>query len=403
MNRSKRIVPPVLIFLVCWCNPRPRSSIDFDYESAARMLEVIQAIHDGGAKDTVEVLLDRVLNLEAYSISQQRYTNPSRSKENQVTLSEYKKFILSFLSDSVDTQGNRRIGLLKDYYADAVKNPGKYAEALTKVKAIPAYEIREALEVTMHWLPEGITLNANVIILFDIGGGAWVEETEDGRNHIAFNILLLLDEEGQFDESNFLGTLAHELHHIGIPLDDYYRTIIYDSLPDTSRLRLYTDYVRSVISEGLAQKFCSNAWGRLSKKPYTEKEFAAIRMVKGNWEYFEAEHADIHNRFVSDIEQILYGGVDDLDEFQTSIMDYWTWRAGEKVGQQFALGRRYYYGAELVGVINEGLGREALFEIIYDFRKLLPLYNQALKNLKPNEYERYLFSDDVVEIVKGLK
>jgi hypothetical protein len=55
-----------------------------------------------------------------------------------------------------------------------------------------------------------------------------------------------------------------------------------------------------------------------------------------------------------------------------------------------------------LGVINEGLGREALFEVIYDFRKFLPLYNKGLRELEPEGYEEYLFPVDIIQSVEEL-
>jgi len=87
----------------------------------------------------------------------------------------------------------------------------------------------------------------------------------------------------------------------------------------------------------------------------------------------------------------------------SAFANYWTWRAGENEGKEYILGRRYYYGSELLGVIYEGLGREAIFEIIYDFRKLLPLYNKGLMKLKPEGYKQYLFPGDIIIMVEELK
>ena len=295
-----------------YLNPSPtRSSITFDYVGAAAMLEVIRAIHEKRDKERVEELIDSALKLNSYKICEERYTNPDRSKNNQVSLSEYKKFIMSFLRESVDTQGNRRIGFLKEYYMDAVKNPEKYTKALQIIMSIPDSSIQDALNKAFHWLPDGIEMNVNVIILFDIGGGAWIEKTKDGRNHVAFNILLFLDDKSNFDSENFLGTLAHELHHVGIegPIEKYSNSINYRNLNDTSSLKLFTDYIEPKITEGFAQKFCSNAPGKFSPKPYPDRKFAAIEIARKNWEYFLSEFEDIHKRAISDFIKILSGEI----------------------------------------------------------------------------------------------
>ena len=83
------------------------------------MLEVVQAIHDHANGNKVESLLDRAFELEAYQVCKARYNHPGRAPDNRVPLSQFKRFMLSFLGDSVDTQGNRRIGFLKEAYQDA--------------------------------------------------------------------------------------------------------------------------------------------------------------------------------------------------------------------------------------------------------------------------------------------
>ena len=401
-NHCLFVISCILVFFSCLCSSSTKPSIQYDYQGAVAMLKVIQAIHDQQDKDTVERLLDHALELEAYQICNERYNNPGRAQNNRVPLSQYKKFMLSLLGDSVDTQGNRRIGFLKDLYVDAVKNPKKYGEAVERVKSITDSRIQKSLETALHWLPEGIEINANIIVLFDIGGGAWIQQTGDGRNHTGFNILLLLDENDKFDQGNFLGTLAHELHHIGIPVERYFDSIRYESLEDTSRLKIYTEYIRHMITEGLAQKFCSNAPGRLSSRPYPEKKFAAIERARQNWTYFMSEFEDIHKRAIDDLNRILKDKVNNPEEFMSAYTNYWTWHAGRNEKKDFVLGRRYYYGSELLGVINDGLGREALFEVIYDFRNLLPLYNEGLMTLKPEGYRQYLFPEDLVNRIRKL-
>ena len=164
MKNSILSLSCALIFFFCFCSSPPQSTIQFDYQSSEAMLEVIQAIHDKAGIETVEKLLDNALQMEAYQITEERYTNPNRSKKDQVTLSEYKMFILSFLEDSVDTQGNRRLGLQKDLYRDAVKNPQKYAEALKHIKTIKDSQIQEVLDIALYWLPEGIEVHTSAII-----------------------------------------------------------------------------------------------------------------------------------------------------------------------------------------------------------------------------------------------
>jgi hypothetical protein len=385
------------LLIVSWgCSSKQYSTITFDYQSAEAMLTVIEAIHDNAESETVEKLLDTTLKMEAYVIAGERYTRPGQSVSNQVTLEEYKKFILSFLEDSVDIQGKRRLGFMKDLYLDAIKNPAKYKKTLNNIKSIKDSEVQEAFKIASHWLPDGLDRQIKALMIFDLGGGGWQYKTIDDRQVIAFNILVMLDKDGDFDKDVFLGTLAHELNHVGIPINSYYENINYTSLADTSKLKLYTDFVKSLIVEGMAQKFCTNAPNKFTGKPYPEKEFAVIEQGLKDWDFFTSEFVDIHERAKNDLTKIVENAVTDPATFNSAFRNYWTWNAGKLEGKSFVQGRRYYYGSELLGVINEGLGREALFVVIYDFRKLFPLFNKAMNVLKPAGYEKYLFSDSLI-------
>ncbi len=91
-----------------------------------------------------------------------------------------------------------------------------------------------------------------------------------------------------------------------------------------------------------------------------------------------------------------------MEKYESDYSDYWTWAAGEKEGREFTLGRQYYYGTELVGVINAAFGREALLDSLLDLRKFLLLYNQSVKKLRPNDFERYLFPEDAIRMTQEL-
>jgi len=389
----------VSLLLLCSCRPpADQSSFHFDASGAEATMSVIQAIHDHADRDSVERLLDEALLLEAYQVSNERYTNPRRSPDNQVTLQEYKTFLLSYLDGAPNTQGNRRLVIQEEAYADAIQHPDKYAEAIRVVRSTPESDYEHAFRLALHWSPEGTILNtAYVWLLFDIGGsGGWQIRTSDGRDHIGFNVLFQLDEDGRLDRDLFLGTLAHELQHMSIPLARYDEAIAYSELPDTSMLKLYSDFLSPMIKEGLATKFCSNAPGKFSSKVDPDRPFAAKATGVENWEYFRSELLEIHSNAVNGLRRILDGQVEDVQAFNTEYQNYWTWHAGDIEGKLFHMGRRYYYGAELLGAIHEALGRDAVFEVVADLRRLPALYNEALEQLRPEDYMAYTFPDDII-------
>ena len=380
-----------------------QSQMHFDSQNAEAMMKVILALHDQADSSTVESLLEEVLGYEAYKVSQERYTNPERSKENQVTLAEFRKFILSYPGGRIDTQNNRRLMITKPFYDAAIKNPKKFQKALRTIQSVASSRFQDSFELALSWLPTTPDLDVYVWVLFDIGGsGAWAFRTRDGKQNIGFNILHLLDDRGEFDTGLFAGTLAHEIHHLGEPLSSYFNTIHYDRLDKTSRLKLYSDYFETFVTEGMAMKFCNNAPGVLSPKPDPEMDFAATRQNLKEWSEFQEQFADIHRRAVKDLRIILGSEEPDMKEFESDYEDYWTWRAGQKEGKIFTLGREYYYGTELLGVINLAFGKEALFEGLLDLRKIPLLFNEGVKKIRPKDFEPYLFPEDIIKKVRKL-
>jgi hypothetical protein len=157
-----------------------------------------------------------------------------------------------------------------------------------------------------------------------------------------------------------------------------------------------------MIIEGMAQKFCNNAPGVLSPKPYPERPFAATHLNLKDWTYFQKQYIDIHNHAIKDLRHLLGNATIDMEKFKSDYDNYWTWRAGEDEGKKFTLGRRYYYGSELLGVINAAFGREANFEGLLDLRTILLLYNKGIKKLRPKDFGQYLFPEDIIKMVNKL-
>ena len=378
-------------------------SMFFDYKSAEAMMDVIQALHRHAEGAAIQKLLDKALKFKAYQVSHERYTHPERSKENQVTLSEFRRFMLSFSGNQVDTQENRRLIITKPFYEGAIKNPEKFRKTIQEFQSTPTSRFQDSFNLALYWLPNKPNLNIHVWILFDIGGsGAWAFRSKDGKNNIGFNILHMLDDSGEFYKDLFFGVLAHEIHHLGSPLSLYFKAINYDSLGETSPLKLYSDYLTPLITEGMAQKFCNNAPGVLSPKPYPGKAFSATPLNLEDWTYFQKQLLDIHNRAIKDLRQLLGGTTIDREKFESDYSNYWTWMAGDIEGKKFTLGRRYYYGTELLGVINAAFGREVLLEGLKDLRKILLLYNEGVKKLRPKDFEQYLFPEDIIKMVQDL-
>jgi hypothetical protein len=90
--------------------------------------------------------IDRPIVCEESDDSHQAALFPERSKEDQVTLSEFRRFILSFSEDRVDTHNKRRLVITKPFYDDAIKNPEKFQKALQKVPSVASSHFQDSFE-----------------------------------------------------------------------------------------------------------------------------------------------------------------------------------------------------------------------------------------------------------------
>jgi hypothetical protein len=403
LRSQVRVLFIPLLFFLSVSAATGQSQMHFDCTSADAMMKVLLALHQHAAAATVDPLLEEALKFEAYRVSHERYTDPERSKENQVTLAEFRRFMRSFSGDRVDTRNNRRLVITKPLYDEAIANPDKFQKALETIRSVASSRFQDSFNLALSWLPTTPQLDIHVWVLFDIGGsGAWAFRTQDGKQNVGFNILHLLDDQGEFDVELFAGTLAHEIHHLGSPLGGYFKAIRYENLDPASRLKLYSDYFEPMIAEGIAMKFCNNAPGVLSPKPNPEREFAANRLNLEEWAEFQEQFAEIHRRAVKDLRKILGSPEIDREELKSDYDNYWTWRAGQKEGKTYTLGREYYYGTELLGVINMALGREAVLACLLDLRKVPALYNEGVKKIRPQEFDQYLFPEDIVKMIQEL-
>jgi len=403
LRSQVRVLFIPLLFFLSVSAATGQSQMHFDCTSADAMMKVLLALHQHAAAATVDPLLEEALKFEAYRVSHERYTDPERSKENQVTLAEFRRFMRSFSGDRVDTRNNRRLVITKPLYDEAIANPDKFQKALETIRSFASSRFQDSFNLALSWLPTTPQLDIHVWVLFDIGGsGAWAFRTQDGKQNVGFNVLHLLDDQGEFDVELFAGTLAHEIHHLGDPLSGYFKATQYDRLDDASRLKLYTDYIQAMITEGMAMKFCNNAPGVLSPKPNPERDFAATRSNLAEWAEFQGQFAEIHRRAVKDLRKILGSPEIDREELKSDYDNYWTWRAGQKEGKTYTLGREYYYGTELLGVINIAFGREAVFECLLDMRKIPSLYNEGVKKIRPQEFDQYLYPEDTVKMIQEL-
>lgn len=379
-----------------------QNEIKLDFDGAVKMMNVIDAISKLENNEKIDSLLNTAFKSEAYVISEERFG--AEDQAVPVTLEDFRKFIKSFTPDSVNyVSNNKRLIFLKPYFQDAVDNPKKYHALIDKIKSITQDEINITLKKALDWSLPDTKIDVTILISFDIGGAAWAYKSENGKNYIMYSVPFLPDESGNFNKDFFLYTIAHEIHHIGFPIDTVLSLYNYEQLKDTSRLKLYTDFIAGMIKEGMAQKFCSNAPNKFSSKPYINEIFASTPKGIENWDYFISDFENIHDSAQVFLKQIVNGQITNPEKFYKRYDNYWTWRAGNIENKEFVFGRRYYYGAELLGVVNMALSKEPLYKIMKDYRKLPYYYNIAIKKLRPNDYENYIFEDEIVNAILHLQ
>jgi hypothetical protein len=367
-------------------------------EAAVDMYRAILAIHNKLAHDKIRGLLDKVFKMKAYQLSNEAYTTVYPDEDSKVSLNEFENFLIHLSEGEILTQGNFSLQLIASNYVDAIMNPGKYLLAIEEYNSIPISFYEDALKKVEKWLPSK-TDGEKVFIwlLFDMKQGMSCY-----KNNIFIDIFSCVDKKGNVNKDLFFHAVSYGIFLYGYGnLDSFKKKIDYYNLPNDSKLKMFTYFMDMSIREGLPEKVCLNTPGIISNKVRpNEPTFWINDYYRKTWEHFQSNSLQIFDKAKSDLRNILTGKIDSFDDLIKKYGEYWLYYDGKyTVSEKFIFGRRYYLGSEIMGVIYDAYGKKGVEEAASDLLKTLPMFNKALLKTKPKNYKKYLFPDDIINLL----
>ena len=380
-----------------------RLHINVDTEAAVSMYRVILALHNKLPLDKIEKLIDEAFKKRAYQLSEKINTLTIHNDINSVSLNEFRSFLLGLRDDEILTQGNQSLQFIASNYVDATMNPDKYISAIEQYNSLPMSFYENALKNVNKWLPSNISgENINLWILFDMKEGMKLFE-----NNILLDIFTSIDRDGNIDKGLYFHAVCYGIFRFAYnSLDLYQSKTAYVNLPDSSRIKMIMYFIYKFMSEGAAEKACFNMPGVISKKIQPDSKSEWINnYYKNNWMEFQKDSVEIFDKAKKDLNDVIAGKYKSISAFVYTYDKYWMIYGSNNYSSEnkFVFGRRFYLGAEIMGVIYDAFGEKGVEEVSTNIFKVIPMFNKALLKTKPENYEKYLFPDNVVNFLDCIK
>lgn len=337
-------------------------SADVDISACVAIEKILFSMKNSVPKTQVSSMLDSVLSTKPYVMMFKHYNRSWRP--NHLPPAVFKRLILSLKFDGEYSVGeNQRadqmIEIWKKYYNDLQL----YSKILHQFQKIDLNKlINDAVSYAQSWLPPKWQIPDFYFPIIPNGGSlAFTIENTQGYDFFQ----MPQDTLNQIDWENFLATVSHESHHLGIHTPGVGKANTIDSLA--------YEFINLFIGEGTAVRFMDNSPGAYVpvltelRKPTQESN-----RVQSIWGDYIADVKNIFNKVISTYESISSGKLT-RDQLESEISHYWLSGYTSLV---------YFVGSELFGPIYVAFGKEKVFEAMQNPRKIFYLYNNAIK-LKP--------------------
>jgi hypothetical protein len=264
---------------------------------------------------------------------------------------------------SLTNLGKRRL-----LWMDALNNTAGLRQRLNELKAIDFKN--NALQLARQFLPARAVLEADFYFVLFGHSNAFSVGKENG-----FDFLQLpMTPEGKIDVRELTRTFAHELHHTGF---DSLMTQNLKEVKNKQNIQL----LAILAAEGMPTYFIDQPGKHLEE--FENSRNPGKRQVAADWQTHSARLQELYKEAETDIRLNLEGKKD-----QEALMS--RWMAGMK-------GAAYVLGADMTGVIDKYLGREAALSIAADYRRFLILYNQAAQKAAAKGNTLLTFDPDLAK------
>ena len=363
LTTNRWVAAGAFLLIVVFCSlPIAAQDVNIDISACSGMYAVLEAMHDGAARDKVSGMLDKLLETPAYQVMFRHYNRSWRP--NHLPVPVFKRMILSLQFEGEYVAGeNQRADQMRARWSRYYPDLSLYESQMHQLEAADLPKlIHDGVRYAQTWLPPGWQVPAfNLIVVPNGGSPAFTIEDTQGYDFLQ----LSHEQPGQIDLNWLVGTVAHESHHLGM------RSTAPPglSVADAMAYRVVT----LCIPEGVATEFISGPpAGHAPAVPGVPWHVLTPDLVK-SWNEHVAGEEDIVKHQVTLLDKATAGALTD-EAFNQELRDYWL---------NGAIGRAYVLGSDMFGAIYTAFGKQGVFSAIQDPRHLFELYNAAL-DAKPD-------------------
>jgi hypothetical protein len=259
--------------------------------------------------------------------------------------------------------GKRRV-----LWLNALNNTGQLRQRLEELKTIDFSNA--SLQLAKRFLPPQAVLEADFYFVLFGHSNAFSVGKENG-----FDFLQLpKTSEGKIDTTELTRTLAHELHHTG------FEYLMKQNLKDVKKPENIL-LLGILAAEGMPTYFIDQPGKHL--EAYKAGKDPGHRQVAADWLKHSARLKELYKEAEADLRLNLEG-----KKSPKELMG--RWMSGIK-------GAAYVLGADMIGVIDKYLGREAALGIASDYRRFLTVYNQAAQTAPAKGNPLFIFAPDLAK------
>lgn len=330
-----------------------------DTSACDKVLPVLEAMRTGAPLEKTSAELDAVLEIPAYRVMFEHYNRSWRP--NHLPKEVFKRMILSLrFADQYAAGENIRADAMRTKWSRFYDDLDLYRRNLRQMAATDLQAlIGDAVRFAESWLPPEMTIGDFDFSIHPNGGSPGFAI---GRTQGYDFFQLPRDEAGNLLWDEFAATIRHESHHLGLR--------IAEPASMTPAESAAFGFLGAFVGEGGATKLVGNAPGGAVPpvRAPGPRDFRFSPELAARWEEFTGREAEIFERLAATFEKALAGTLG-REEMDVELRDFWLGGL---------IGAAYFAGAEMLGAIYHGFGKEGCFEAMRDPRRLFDLYDRAI-------------------------
>jgi len=342
---------------------RKTPRIELDAKSPKQILDLFKFIKKSDSKIAIEKKIDECITSRPFQVMFSHYNrswNPNKLPKDSM-----KHMILSLKYEEAYKGHEHRVtNFMKPVWEKYYTNISLFEKEIDYLSKIDMNTlISNALNKANELLPRGVLIPDFYFFIHPNGrSNGFVIKNSHGLDFFQ----LPKSKDGTIDKDYLEMILTHEIHHLGLA------TLMPPELYDTKE-NTALNVLSMPIGEGVANKFINNApGGCTSKVDSTRKSYYSNEVLVG-WSDYNKSENKIFNKFI-DLFNRAFAGSLTKKQFYTEFKNYWI-KSRNKSRPRF-----YFLGAEIMGVIYQGLGKNACLDVMKDPTQLFVKYTQALES-----------------------